>query len=141
LQKTRFEIILKIKRLSAGTLVASISATNEKEAAEMRKLATKTSYIGAGVGLVLFAIIGLVPGSLLGGVMGLNIAGSLFGFPVASGVLQRIIVAASMLIGVMVSGIIFVMGSAAIGWVLGTATEKLLGPEEAPVPKSADLGK
>jgi hypothetical protein len=38
-------------------------------------IARKTAYIGAGAGLVLFALFGLMPGSLLGGAMGLNIAG------------------------------------------------------------------
>ena len=36
------------------------------------KYTRKLAYIGAGCGLVLFAIFGLLPGSFLGGVMGLN---------------------------------------------------------------------
>ncbi|MBI5100901.1 MAG: hypothetical protein HZB33_03600 [Nitrospirae bacterium] len=65
----------------------------------------KMTLIGAGCGVVLFAVFGLLPGSFLGGVMGLNLAGMLMGFPVASGIASRLIVAASMVIGVMVSGI------------------------------------
>ena len=61
-----------------------------------REMAKKGLYIGAGAGLVLFAIIGLLPGSFIGGVIGLNIAGSIFGTPVSSAVLPRIIVGASM---------------------------------------------
>jgi len=97
----------------------------------MEKLSKKLTYVGAGVGLVLFAILGLLPGSLLGGVMGLNIVGTLFGFPVTSGVLQRLIVAASMLIGVMVAGVIFVVGSAVAGWLVGTALDALRAPKKA----------
>ncbi len=97
----------------------------------MEKLSKKLAYFGAGVGLVLFAIVGLLPGSLLGGVMGLNIVGSIFGFPVTSGVLQRVIVAVSMLLGVMVSGVIFVMGASVAGWLLGTALDALRAPKKA----------
>ena len=49
------------------------------------------TYVGAGAGVVLFAIFGLLPGSFLGGVMGLNLAGSLLGTPVVSGILARLI--------------------------------------------------
>ncbi|MGD8352106.1 MAG: hypothetical protein PVG55_03850 [Nitrospirota bacterium] len=97
----------------------------------MEKLSKKFTYIGAGVGLVLFALMGLLPGSLLGGVMGLNIVGTLFGFPVTSGVLQRMIIAASMLLGVMVAAIIFVFGCATAGWLLGTAVDALMAPKKA----------
>ena len=48
-------------------------------------IARKTAYIGAGAGLVLFALFGLLPGSLLGGAMGINIAGWLFGLPLQPG--------------------------------------------------------
>ena len=46
----------------------------------------KMTLIGAGCGVVLFAVFGLLPGSYLGGVMGLNLSGMIFGFPVASSV-------------------------------------------------------
>jgi len=74
------------------------------------------TYIGAGAGVVLFAVFGLLPGSFLGGVMGLNLAGSLLGTPVASGVVARLIVAASMVLGVMVAGIMFITAASTLGW-------------------------
>ena len=85
----------------------------------------KMTYIGAGCGVVLFAVFGLLPGSFLGGVMGLNFAGLLLGVPVTSSVLSRIIVAASMVLGVMVSGIMFITASSLAGWLIGTVADAL----------------
>ncbi|MHC4792455.1 MAG: hypothetical protein ACYS8Y_13690 [Planctomycetota bacterium] len=96
----------------------------------MDRFAKKLTYIGAGIGLVLFAILGLFPGSFLGGAMGLKIIGTLFGYPVTSGVLQRMIVAASMLVGVMVAGIIFVVGCSLAGWLLGSAVDAIRAPKK-----------
>lgn len=86
----------------------------------------KLAYIGAGCGIVLFAVFGLLPGSFLGGVMGLNIAGTLLGVPVSSGVISRLIVAVSMMVGVMVSGIMFVTASSLGGWLIGTVVDALM---------------
>ncbi|HXY62581.1 MAG TPA: hypothetical protein VEJ22_06575 [Nitrospirota bacterium] len=89
----------------------------------MKTIARKTAYIGAGVGLALFALFGLMPGSLLGGAMGINIAGWLFGLPLQPGLISRIIVLASMLIGVLVSGIVIVTATSTVGWLVGRALE------------------
>jgi len=86
-------------------------------------IARKTAYIGAGAGLVLFALFGLMPGSLLGGAMGINIAGWLFGLPLKSDLMARIIVLASMLIGVLVAGIAIVTATSAVGWLVGRVLE------------------
>ena len=86
-------------------------------------IARKTAYIGAGAGLVLFALFGLMPGSLLGGAMGINIAGWLFGLPLEPGLISRVIVLASMLIGVLVAGIVIVTASSTIGWLIGKVLE------------------
>ena len=83
----------------------------------------KLAYMGAGCGVVLFAVFGLLPGSFLGGVMGLNIAGIMFGTPVGAGLLPRMIVAASMVVGVMVSGMMFIMASTTLGWLIGTVVD------------------
>jgi len=85
----------------------------------------KLAYMGAGCGVVLFAVFGLLPGSFLGGVMGLNIAGLLFGTPVSAGLLPRAIVAASMMVGVMVSGTMFIMASTTLGWLIGTIVDAI----------------
>ncbi len=83
------------------------------------------AYIGAGAGLILFAITGLLPGSFLGGVVGLNIAGSLFGLPVSSTLLPRLVVGVSMLIGVLLSGFVFIAGSTVSGWLIGYAIDSV----------------
>jgi len=99
----------------------------KKEDTKMKdtRYSRKLMYMGAGCGIVLFAIFGLLPGSFLGGVMGLNIAGTILGIPVTSGVVARLIVAASMVAGVMVSGIIFITASSLAGWLIGTAVDAL----------------
>jgi len=86
-------------------------------------IARKTAYIGAGAGLVLFALFGLMPGSLLGGAMGINIAGWFFGLPLHPGIISRVIVLVSMLIGVLVAGIVIVMATSTLGWLIGKALE------------------
>lgn len=88
-----------------------------------REMAKKGLYIGAGAGLVLFAIIGLLPGSFIGGVIGLNIAGSIFGSPVSSAVLPRIIVGASIVFGIFLAGFVFVTGVSLLGWLAGHAID------------------
>ncbi len=98
-----------------------------KEEGKMKetRYAKKIAYMGAGCGVVLFAVFGLLPGSFLGGVMGLNVAGTLLGVPVASGVASRLIVAVSMMAGVMVSGIMFITACTLAGWLVGTIVDGL----------------
>jgi len=82
-------------------------------------LSRKTTYIGAGAGMVLFAIFGFLPGSLIGGAAGLKFAGMLLNFPLEAGIITRMIVLASMLIGVVVSGIAIVTAAVSMGWLIG----------------------
>lgn len=86
-------------------------------------ISRKTAYNGAGAGMVLFAIFGLFPGSLLGGAAGIKLAGMFFGLPLDPGILSRAIVLASMLVGVMVSGITIVTATATMGWLVGRVLE------------------
>jgi small-conductance mechanosensitive channel len=102
---------------------------NEKEEANMNTtLSRKTAYIGTGAGLVLFAIFGLLPGSLLGGAAGIKLAGLFFGLPLDPGIVSRAIVLSSMLVGVVVAGIAIVTATSTLGWLVGRALE---GPVEA----------
>ena len=86
-----------------------------------RSKSKQGAYAGAGAGVVLFGLFGLMPASLIGGAMGISAAGMLFGLPLEPGLLQRVIVLASMLLGVMVSGIAMVAASSSIGWLVGSA--------------------
>ncbi len=92
-----------------------------------KTLARKTAYIGAGAGLVLFGIFGLLPGSLLGGAAGIKFAGMLFGLPLEPGIIARSIVLLSMLIGVMVAGIAIVTAASTAGWLIGSTIEAASG--------------
>ncbi|HYA88094.1 MAG TPA: hypothetical protein VEI57_13645 [Nitrospirota bacterium] len=86
-------------------------------------ISKKMAYIGAGSGLVVFALFGLLPGSLLGGAAGIKLAGMLFGLPLESGLLVRIIVLTSMLAGVLTAGIAIVTALSAAAWLVGRAVD------------------
>jgi hypothetical protein len=86
-------------------------------------LSRKCAYIGAGSGLVLFALFGLLPGSLIGGAAGIKFAGFFFGLPLDGGIMSRAIVLCSMLLGVLVAGIAIVTMSSTAGWLLGRLIE------------------
>lgn len=93
------------------------------------------AYIGAGAGLVLFALFGLLPGSLLGGAAGIKFAGMFLGLPLESGILSRLIVLVSMITGVAVAGMAIITASATAGWLIGglvgtTAQENNLATAE-----------
>jgi hypothetical protein len=87
----------------------------------------KFLYMGAACAGVLFAIFGVLPGSCLGGVMGLNVAGILLGLPVTSGKLSALLVAASMAMGVIVSGIIFITAAVTTGWIISRMLDAVRG--------------
>jgi hypothetical protein len=98
--------------------------TNEKGETKMKTtLSRKAAYIGAGAGLVLFAIFGFLPGSLLGGAAGIKFAGMLFGLPLEPGVVSKSIVLLSMLVGVLVSGIAIVTATSTAGWLVGNVID------------------
>jgi hypothetical protein len=125
--KTSYRVSFKFKVLFLAwkLLLKGQDKTKEEGTMKTREAARKGAYIGAGVGLVLFAIIGFLPGSFLGGVVGLNIAGGIFGFPLSSALLPRIIVGISMLLGIFVSALIFIMGSSIGGWLIGYVIDSL----------------
>jgi hypothetical protein len=124
-QSSHHPVPREFNQLYFGTPSAVYRARlNEKEDTTMNTtLSRKTAYIGAGAGIVLFAIFGLLPGSLLGGAAGIKLAGMLFGLPLESGIVSRMIVLASMLVGVMASGITIVTATTAMGWLAGAALQ------------------
>jgi len=102
-------------------------------------LSRKTAYLGAGAGLVLFAIFGLLPGSLLGGAAGIKFAGMLFGLPLEPGVVSKSIVLLSMLVGVMVSGIGIVTATSTAGWLVGNVIDTATGVPLRTAGESVDI--
>lgn len=83
-------------------------------------LAKKGLYIGTGVGLILFVLLGFFPSAMMGGYVGLKLAELLIG-PGTAGVLVRILVALSMIGAVLVSAVVFILGGAVAGWMIGNA--------------------
>ena len=86
-------------------------------------LSRKTAYIVIGAGLVLFAVLGLLPSSLIGGAAGIKLAGLFLGLPLDPGIVARSIVLASMLVGVVLSGIMIVVATSTVGWLVGRVLE------------------
>jgi hypothetical protein len=87
----------------------------------------KLAFLAIACVAILFAVFGLFPGSFLGGVMGLNVAGLLLGLPVTSGKLSTVLVAASMVMGVVVSGIIFITAASTTGWLISSILDAIRG--------------
>ncbi len=79
----------------------------------------KGLYVGTGIGLILFVLVGVLSGSLIGGIIGLKAAGFIFGAPLEGALLARVIVAISMLTGVFASAVIFIGGLGFLGWAAG----------------------
>ncbi len=86
---------------------------------ERLKTSQKGLYVGTGIGLILFVLVGVLSGSLIGGVIGLKAAGFIFGAPLEGALLARVIVAVSMLTGVFASAVIFIGGLGFLGWAAG----------------------
>jgi hypothetical protein len=90
-------------------------------------LAKKLSYVGAGFGLTLFALFGLLYGSFLGGVIGLNVVTVVSGPAATDGVIARIAVALGMVSGILVACAIAVVSCTAVGWAIGYAIDTVIG--------------
>ncbi|HCC53810.1 MAG TPA: hypothetical protein DEQ20_02635 [Desulfobulbaceae bacterium] len=92
----------------------------------MKRMASKTgAYVGAGIGLALFAFFGLLYGSFIGGVVGLHLTGQLFGSPAEFGILARMLLALGVMSGVLLAAVVCVTGSALIGYLAGCAVDLL----------------
>jgi len=98
-------------------------------------LTKKCGLVGAGAGLALFAVFGLLQGALIGGTAGIGIARYIFGAGtlelMANELLPRVVIAASMLAGVMVSCIAFVVMGGVIGAACGYVLALAMGASEA----------
>jgi hypothetical protein len=74
-----------------------------------------------------FVIFGLFPGSYPGRTIGLDVARNLLGLHVTPGIYSRWIIAASMAMYVMASGIMFITVVATAGWLISTALYAFAG--------------
>ncbi|MEZ0343340.1 MAG: hypothetical protein ABWJ99_00825 [Caldimicrobium sp.] len=91
--------------------------------------ARKAIYIGTGVGLILFVLLGFFPSAMMGGFVGLKLAELIMG-PGSMGVLARILAAVSMIGAVIVTAVAFVLGGALAGYAI---SQKLSSKAEAKV--------
>ena|ERR1700690_2356471 len=76
-------------------------------------------YIGIGAGIVLFALGGLFAGSFIGGSIGVTIAKNVVGGTLENTLLSRLILLVSMLFGVLISGVLFLISTSSLGWLIG----------------------
>jgi hypothetical protein len=111
-----------------------MARTKEEDWKMKERIAHKMIYLGAGAGFILFAIYGILPGTFLGGIAGLGLAGMIFGRPVEPGIVSRILVTLSMLTGVMVSGLIFVTVVSTVGYMVGNLIDSARGARKTMVP-------
>jgi hypothetical protein len=86
-------------------------------------MSEKGLYIGAGAGIILFAIIGLLPGSIIGGAIGVKIATKIFGSPLGASLLPKLIVGVTMISGIVATGLVFIAGTSSAGWLIGCIIE------------------
>jgi len=95
-------------------------------------------YVGIGAGIVLFALGGLLAGSFIGGSIGVTIVKYIFGSTLESSLLTRLILLASMLFGVLVSGVLFLMSTSSLGWLIGYTLDSILSDKTAEQPAAVD---
>jgi hypothetical protein len=101
------------------------------------KVSNKLNHLGAGIGIALFAIFGLMPGAYLGGILGVNTANTLISISAGPTLLHRIFTAGGMLTGVMAAGLMFVAGGACLGWLVGQAIDVALRTKNEAEPEKA----
>ncbi len=84
----------------------------------------KGALIGSFVGLVVFVILGFLPSAYTGGLVGLKLAELLFGAPIEPSTGPRLLVGILMIVSVIISGALFVIGGAIVGWLISNLLEK-----------------
>ncbi len=79
--------------------------------------ARRAIYIGTGVGLILFVLLGFFPSAMMGGFVGLKLAELVVG-PGSMGVVARVFTAVCMIGAVIVTAVAFVLGGALAGYAI-----------------------
>ncbi|HEX9859603.1 MAG TPA: hypothetical protein VGB23_00250 [Nitrospirota bacterium] len=99
-----------------------------------QELAKKSALVGAGAGLVFYALFGLMQGALLGGTAGILFTNWVFGpgamAVMAGELITRAIIAGAMLAGVLVSLVMSVTITATAGYILGSILGVMAGERE-----------
>ena len=80
------------------------------------------ALVGAGVGLVTFLAVALLPSILYGGYAGLLLAGGIVGTPVQATFLVRALIVFGMVLGATGVGALFTVGGAVVGAAIATLT-------------------
>jgi hypothetical protein len=89
-----------------------------------QSITDKTTYMGAGAGITLFVVFGIVPGIFLGWALGVTIANMLFGSLPNADTFISFGAWGGMLLGITVGGAVFLMASSALGWLVGAILRK-----------------
>ena len=80
------------------------------------------TMIGAAVGLAIFLGVAMLPAALYGGYAGVLIAGGIFGTPLASTFLVRVLIMGGMILGTIGVGALFTVSGAVAGAALAALT-------------------
>jgi hypothetical protein len=98
---------------------------------ERIEMSKKGLYVGTGIGLILFFLVGLLSGSFFGGLAGLKIMESIKGASLEPTLITRMVIVLSMLAGVLASAVIFIGGMGVLGWAAGFVFEANRKPQIA----------
>lgn len=100
--------------------------------------AALSTKIGAGVGFVVFLVVGAIPSLLYGAYMGLMVAGSILGPQTAESILWRVITGGGMLLGFGATLSLFLVIGAVVGTGIGALANTVVTvPEEEPMKAKA----
>jgi hypothetical protein len=84
----------------------------------------KTStLVGAGIGLVLFLAVAMLPAMLYGGYAGVLLASGIFGTPIEPTFMVRTLIVGGMILGTVAVGSLFTVAGAAVGGGVRALTE------------------
>ena len=110
---------MSFPHIYSGIITALKDACFEEMVTMRMDGAKKGLYMGIGAGIVLFAISGVLSGSFIGGAIGVHIAKSLAGNTLGTSLIPRIIIGVSMVFGVLLSGLFFLISTSSLGWLVG----------------------
>jgi hypothetical protein len=83
------------------------------------------SLVGAGIGLVTFLAVAMLPAMLYGGYAGVLLASGIFGSPIEPNFLVRTLIVGGMILGTLAVGSLFTVVGAAIGGGVAVLTDPI----------------